>query len=47
MLLGVVYTPPPGHLIGGLYVGSWLAFTETNSTMPDVIVNVLAVTTGP
>ena len=41
--LGVVYNP--GSAIATCPGNRWLVFTETNSTMPNIIVNVLAVST--
>lgn len=42
--LGIVYNTA-ANPIAGCTTDRWLVFTETNSTMPDIIVNVLAVTT--
>ncbi len=42
MPLGVVYNTA-ANPIAGCATNRWLVFTETNSTMPDIIVNVLAV----
>ena len=44
MPLGVVYNTA-ANPIAGCTTNRWLVFTETNSTMPDIIVNVLAVST--
>jgi hypothetical protein len=44
MPLGVVYNTA-ANPIAGCTVDRWLVFTETNSTMPDITVNVLAVST--
>lgn len=44
MPLGVVYNTA-ANPIAGCATDRWLVFTETNSTMPDIIVNVLAIST--
>ena len=42
MPLGVVFNTA-ANPIAGCATNRWLVFTETNSTMPDITVNVLAV----
>jgi hypothetical protein len=42
--LGVVYNTA-ANPIAGCTTDRWLVFTETNSTMPDIIVNVVAIST--
>jgi hypothetical protein len=44
MPLGVVYNTA-ANPIAGCTTDRWLVFTELNSTMPDIIVNVLAIST--
>ncbi|HYH58924.1 MAG TPA: hypothetical protein VD790_06860 [Thermoleophilaceae bacterium] len=44
MPLGVIYNDPDAP-VAGCTADRWLVFTETNSTMPDIIVNVLAIST--
>jgi hypothetical protein len=43
--LGVVYNTVASPVGGGCATNRWLVFTETNGTMPDIIVNVLAIST--